>query len=364
MKKIYNFLILMIIGGGTMVAQPTLTQANFVQNVGDTVFYYLADTLTTTLNPTVGANVVFDYTTVKSLNLTQTTQYLAPSSTPGASDFPTADYAEKSDAASSNYIYSKSNTDSLYTIGFIADINGFGTVTAKYSSDPETVIKFPFNYNDNYTDNYSGVFSTIYMGIVPVSTNGAGTVTVNADAWGRLDLPNSVSIDSVIRVSRTEHVVTDPIVVPPPVSTTIAPLTIDATVVSYYKPSQSKAPILSFIEGSYEQNGSIVASNKTVISQYPLVVGVKEYKFAKEVNLYPNPTANGNTVLSFNMDKSVNANIVVKNNLGQTVKEIYNGNLSAGKNTFNIETANYPAGIYFVNVLVDDAQITRKLIVE
>jgi len=364
MKKIYGLILFMIAGAMVSIAQPTLTQANFVHNIGDSTHYFLADTNTTTLNPTIGANVVFDYTTVKSIQLDQTDLYLDPAGTPGAADFPTADYAEKTNLADTNYIYSQSDNDSLFTIGFIADISGFGTVTAEYNNDAEAVMRFPFNYGDNYVDNYSGVFSTLYLGVIPVSTPAAGNVSVNADAWGRLELPYSVSFDSVLRVTRIEHVVTDPIVIPPPASTTIDPLTIDAIVVSYYKPSESKSPIMSFIEGSYSQNGSIVASNKTIISQYPLVVGIEEHDLAKSVSLYPNPVSKGNSTLSFNMEATADAQIQLMNNLGQKVKDVYRGKLNTGLNTFNLETETLSSGVYFVNILLEDGKITKKLIVE
>ncbi len=363
MKKNYFLLICLFTISLFAVAQPTLTQANFIGSIGDSTLYYAADTNTTTVDPTIGANVIFDYDSIISLNLTQTNYILDPTGTPGASDFPSADFAEKASSSNTNYVYSKIFTDSLANIGFIADITGFGEVTATYD-DPEVIMKFPFNYGDSYTNAYSGTFSTLFNGFIPVTTNGAGSVTVEADAWGTLLLPNAVMIDSVIRVKRVEQVITDAIIIPPPFSQTIDPLTIDATVISYYKPSESKAAIMSFIEGAYSQNGSVVASNKTIISQYPLVIGVKEYELANEVKLYPNPSANGTTTLSFKLKNASTVSIQLLNNLGQLVENVYSGKLPSGTNRYDISTAQFSRGVYFVNILVDDAKMTQKLIVE
>lgn len=364
MKKLYTLFTLLVIGVLTVMAQPTLTQANFVHNIGESTFYYLADTNTTTLNPTLGANVIFDYTTVDALGISQTDFYVDPASTVGAADFPTADYCEKTNLGDTNFIYSKSNVDSLFTVGFIADITGFGVVTAKYNLDPETVMKFPFNYGDFYTDNYSGTFDVNYSGI-PVSTNGEGNVAVAADAWGRLDLPFATSFDSVIRIRRVEHAVTDTIFIPFPFNLEILPITIDAIVVSYYKPSHGKSPILSFIEGTYQQDGTVIASNKTIACQYPLLAtDVKEYELSKSLNLYPNPTQNGQSVLSFNIENTATAKVELLSNLGQTISTIYQGQVNAGVNKFDINTSSLSSGVYFVNILLDNAKITRKLIVE
>jgi hypothetical protein len=364
MKKLYTLFSFLVIGAATAIAQPTLTQANFVHNIGESTFYYLADTNTTTLNPTLGPNVVFDYTTVDAIGISQTDFYVDPTSTVGASDFPTADYCEKTNLGDTNFIYSKSNIDSLYTIGFIADITGFGVVTAKYDEDPETVMKFPFNYGDFYTDDYSGTFFVNYSGI-PVSTNGQGNVLVASDAWGRLDLPFATSFDSVIRVRRVEHAVTDTIFIPFPFNLEILPITIDAIMVSYYKPSHGKSPILSFVEGTYQQDGVVIASNKTIACQYPLLAtDVKEYELSKSLSLYPNPTQNGQSVLSFKVENTAKGKVELLNNLGQTITQVYQGQVNAGLNKFDINTANLSSGIYFVNVLLDNTKITRKLIVE
>ncbi|MCB0409281.1 MAG: hypothetical protein KDD29_03620, partial [Flavobacteriales bacterium] len=61
MKKNYFLLICFISISFFVVAQPTLTQANFVGSIGDSTLYYAADTNTTTVDPTIGANVIFDY---------------------------------------------------------------------------------------------------------------------------------------------------------------------------------------------------------------------------------------------------------------------------------------------------------------
>lgn len=365
MKKIYLLFIFVFSGVVASIAQPTLTQANFVHTIGESTFYYLADTNTTTLNPTLGPNVVFDYTNVLSLGISQTDYYVDPSTTPGAASFPTADYCEKTNLGDTNFIYSKSNIDSLFTIGFIADINGFGVVTAKYDQDPETVMKFPFNYGNFYTDDYSGTFDVNYSGI-PVSTQGVGDVTVAADAWGRLDLPFATSFDSVIRIRRVEHAVTDTIFIPFPFNLEILPITIDAIVVSYYKPSHGKSPILSFIEGTYQQDGAVIASNKTIACQYPLLpTDVKTYEFSKSINLYPNPSVEGNTQLTLNIDKSERVKVEVLNNLGQRMFTSYDGLLNAGLNTLNISTTSLNSGVYFVNITLDNnSRISKKLIIQ
>lgn len=361
MKKLIQLFTLFIVLSSSVVAQPILTQSNFVIAFTDSVDYNIADT-NTVVNTTVGANVVFDYSNLKGYGMVQKAYYLNPASTPGASSFPTATLSEKSDASNENYTYSKSSVDSVTNVGFIADIIDFGLTTAKYNVNPEITMKFPFTYGDSFTDPYAGSFSAVISGFT-VTTNAAGSVDVVADAWGRLDLPNSVSIDSVLRVKRVEYLITDPIVIP--LAPTIPPITVEATIINYYKPSISKAPILSFIEGSYSQNGSVIQENSTVLSKFPIIISVDELNIEKNIELFPNPSINNVVNLSILLENSTDVQVELLNTLGQTIQQVANKKFVAGKSILKIDTSDLKSGVYLVSVTLNKKTKTiKKLIVE
>lgn len=361
MRKIAQIFILYVAVCSSAIAQPILTQSNFVINYTDSVDYNIADT-NTIVNTTVGANVVFNYTTLKGYGMIQKAYYLNPAVTPGASSFPTATLSEKSDASNENYTYSKNSVDSVTNLGFIANIIDFGLTTAKYNTDPEVTMKFPFTYGDSYIDPYSGSFSVVISGFT-VTTDAAGSVDVVADAWGRLDLPNSISIDSVLRVKRVEYLITDSIIIP--FSPIIPPITVEATIINYYKPSISKAPILSFVEGSFSQNGTVIQENSTVLSKFPIIISVDESTLEKNIELYPNPSNNNTTNLSVLLDKPTDVQVELLNTLGQTLQHVANKKLVAGKTTLKIDTSKLESGIYFVSISIDKrAKFIKKLIID
>lgn len=361
MKKLLQLFTLIIVFSSSIIAQPILTHSNFVIAYTDSIDYHIADT-NTIVNTTVGANVVFDYSNLKGFGMVQKAYYLNPASTPGASSFPTATLSEKSDASNENYSFSKSSLDSVTNLGFIADIIDFGLTTAKYNVNPEITMKFPFTYGNSFTDPYAGSFSAVISGFT-VTTNAAGSVDVVADAWGRLDLPNSVSIDSVLRVKRVEYLITDPIIIP--LAPTIPALTVEATIINYYKPSISKAPILSFIEGKYSQSGSVIQENSTVLSKFPIIISVDELNLEKNIELYPNPSINNVTNLNILLEKPADVQVELLNTLGQTIQQVVNQKLATGKNTLKIETSNLKRGIYFVSVTLNKSTKTiKKLIIE
>ncbi len=360
MKKL--FLMLIVLVTINVVAQPILTNSNFVYSYPDSVVYIVADS-NSVLDSTTGANVVFDYTKLRTYGLTQTGYYSNPSLTAGSSDFPSANLAENSSVSTQNYIYTLNSTDSVTNLGFIANVTGFGLTTAKYNVDPEVTMKFPFAYGNSYTDNYAGSFSANVTLVGLVTTNAAGSVTIEADAWGTLIFSSTLSIDSVVRVKRVESMVTDSIILTPFPSP--GRITVNATIISYYKPSVSKAPILSYVDGSYAQDGNVIQSSKTWVSKYPIAfVSVEEVNIFSSVELYPNPTKD-NSTLMIETEKSANLNVELLNTLGQNVMQITNAKTNVGKNKFLIDTSKIPSGIYFVTINVDGKMTSsRKLVVE
>ena len=361
MKKLI-LLYACIIITSLAIAQPILTNSNFVYSYPDSVVYIVADS-SSVLDTTTGANVIFDYTKLRTYGLTQTGYYVNPALTSGASDFPTANLAENSSVSTQNYIYTLNSTDSVTNLGFIANVTGFGLTTAKYNVNPEVVMKFPFSYGNSYTDNYAGSFSANVALVGLVTTNATGSVTIQADAWGTLIFSSTLSIDSVIRVKRVESMVTDPIILSP--LPNIPPITVNATMISYYKPSVSKAPILSFVYGSYTQNGTVIDSTSSVVSKYPIAfVSVDEINTFSSIQLYPNPTNNVATLL-IEAEKAADVNVNLLNSLGQQVLQITNSKTIVGKNQFLIDTSKIPSGIYFVTINVDGKMTSsRKLVVE
>lgn len=361
MKKIYSIFFLSVILNITGIAQPILTESNFTYNYPDSAVYYIADSLSV-LDTTIGANVIFDYTKLRGYGLNQTGYYINPASTPSSGDFPTANMAENTDVTPQNFVYTLSSVDSVTNLGFVADITGFGLTTGKYDVDPEAIMRFPFSFGDNYTDNYAGSFS---VNIPPVvSTDAVGSVSITADAWGQLIFSSTLSFDSVLRVTRIENTVTDTVVLSP--FPNILPLTVTATIINYYKPSVSKAPLLSFVDGSYSQNGSVVQSNKTVVSQYPMAfVSVEEIKLLNSITLYPNPSAKRVTTLTLTLEKPTKIKVDILNTLGQSIIKIAEKEFFSGKNKIEINTTTLSSGIYFVAIEIDGkTKGAKKLIIE
>lgn len=360
MKKLFLTFIIAFTFCSSAIAQPTLTQANFSFNFPDSVVYFIADSLSL-IDNTVGPDVTFDYSRLRGYGQLQTGYYFDPTTTAGAASFPTATLAENTDASPQNFIYTLSTIDSLTTIGFLADISGFGLTTGKYNVDPEKIMDFPFNYGDSFTDNYAGSFSANISPIGLVTTNAAGTVNISADAWGKLIFSSSLAFDSVIRVTRVENTITDPIVS----IVTIPAITVHAVMTNYYKPAISKAPLLSFVDGYYMQSGSIIQSTKTIVSQYPMpIVSIEELTIFNSLELYPNPTSNI-TTLSLTTLKPLKIKIEVLNSLGQSILEIANTEAITGLNNFEIPTNQLSPGLYFISVQLDGkSKGAKKLIVE
>lgn len=361
MKHIYSCLIFVLFSFTSIIAQPILNQNNFTFNFPDSTIYFIADS-NSVLDNSIGANVVFNYDSLKGYGMLQKAFYIDPTTTALTSSFSTASLAEKSDASTQNFIYSLSSADSVTNLGFVANVVGFGLTTAKYNLDPEAIIRFPFTFGNSYSDNYAGSFSVNHAIAGLVTTNASGTVNISADAWGKLDLPHALSFDSVIRVTRVENSITDPI----NVGVIIPAISVNATITNYYKPSISKAPLLSFVDGSYTQNGSIIQSSKTVVSQYPIgIVSVNEINILNSIELYPNPSENNHTTLTLTIENPTKIKVAVLNALGQEICKIAGTQLIFGNNKFQINTSKFLPGIYFVSIEIDGkVKGARKLIVD
>jgi len=102
-------------------------------------------------------------------------------------------------------------------------------------------------------------------------------------------------------------------------------------------------------------------SGETKLYKSSIAAGVaSSVKNVESINLYPNP-ASGVTNLSINLTQNETVNITVLNTLGQEVFTSKSNNFNAGENNVTINTENWAAGTYFINVSTSKGSSNQKL---
>jgi hypothetical protein len=79
-------------------------------------------------------------------------------------------------------------------------------------------------------------------------------------------------------------------------------------------------------------------------------------------NNFPNPFATTTTV-DFKLTNATNVSYDVVDMTGKTVLSVNNGNMAAGSHQIKLDGTSWANGIYYFTVKTDDAQITRKIVV-
>lgn len=80
-----------------------------------------------------------------------------------------------------------------------------------------------------------------------------------------------------------------------------------------------------------------------------------------EIVIYPNPTLN-NTMMSLKLLKRSSINVEVYNGIGQLIKLTPTETYEAGLQEVNLETSEFPTGVYFIKTIVDDKEYIKKTV--
>jgi Secretion system C-terminal sorting domain len=94
------------------------------------------------------------------------------------------------------------------------------------------------------------------------------------------------------------------------------------------------------------------------------VVGLKKLNAdAINFSVAPNPIAGGTANVSFSVPggKAEQGSVIVTDMMGRTVATLANGTIAAGKQQFNLNTANLASGQYIVKLVLGDKVATRKV---
>lgn len=339
--------------GSKAFAQPIITSANMF-SVGDTRIDYIADTNNVDYG-TGGANKTWDYSNIKLTSSSPdsiVTKYVAPSSTPYASDFPGATLSSNS-TGSGSYTYIKyDNSTATATLIGLAQSAGGTTLIETYDK-PELIAKFPINSSLNVTNNFSATYVangfTIYR---------TGYITLKADGYGTLKLPRN-TYSNVLRLY--DHSVTS-----------------DSF---YYQGSSSvetvitdgygfeapgiKTTLLSISRNDIYQDGFQLSGGKSVTYYDRAKASITEKNnfVAGSVKIFPNPVQNQCT-LFVESDNNAPALITVNTMMGQVVKTYSNLSLRNGSNSFTIDMSEYEKGFYMVRLQAGGQSTSQKILLQ
>ncbi len=92
-------------------------------------------------------------------------------------------------------------------------------------------------------------------------------------------------------------------------------------------------------------------------------VGIDEESNVSDLRIYPNPFNNEATI-EFNLEETQNIAVNVFDVTGKVVQSFPNSVYSAGNYKLNVDGSALQNGLYYVNIVSDDAVITRKLILD
>ncbi|MFH1319035.1 MAG: T9SS type A sorting domain-containing protein [Bacteroidota bacterium] len=92
-----------------------------------------------------------------------------------------------------------------------------------------------------------------------------------------------------------------------------------------------------------------------------LTSGITEITAQFDITIYPNPFTN-NTNMVFSLSKSQNVKMKIINLIGKTVYSIDMGVLQAGDHTIQLNGEGLSSGIYFIDFMIGDSSLTRKIV--
>lgn len=322
----------------TTSAQITITQAD-IAPIG-TVVYSGTDTfyVGTPVAPG-GANMTWDFSNLID-DTGDTLAFVDATTLPDYSSFPSSNFGVLTGDGTG---YTILNSTGLRAIGQVASIQG--QPLKAYLNPPETIIKFPANYNDAYSDSSIAFAQFPYSGqagVDSVRMKITKVKQVNIDAWGSLTVPFGTF--NVIR--QREDIVQDD--------------TIDAHLTGFppiVPPSWTNVQTSQTIKThySYWANGvgypimevdSDVVSGQVDITwllQSPQA-GIKEQITANSSLVYPNPAADN---VFIKLGQNEVATVEVIDMVGRQVRVINNQSVVAAINLNGLSNGLYSYKIVY-----------------
>lgn len=326
-------------------AQITLTSAD-APSIGD-IFVTVNDTvsITTTTPGANGASVAWDFSSLQNNGL-DTVEWIDPSSTPYAADFPTANIVQK---FSAGYNYMNKTSSMLEAVG----VTAYDTLRINFS-DNLIYFQFPMTYGSSFNDFASfdkkiRYDTTITVSGFPVTIDSVRlkrdiNYTKDALGWGSLITPTN-SYSDVLKFNSHEIDVDSLWAHSSSFGWTLFQNSKDSTdTYEWFENGLGNA--LLTINSKHDTVTSINYYNTTITS-------INNNILSNNNNIYPNPASDKifinseNKIVAISIFDITGKIIIEKNNIQENA----------------IDVSNIKSGIYFCKIIDNKGKIsTQKLI--
>ncbi|MFK7906577.1 MAG: T9SS type A sorting domain-containing protein [Chitinophagales bacterium] len=347
--KFYSLALLFIFfTSNSTFAQPMIT-ADSAPELGSSIQISIVDPepLGNLVLPS-GEGIIWDFS-ASTVTQTRVATFIDAAESDVSIFFPNADIALSYDngglplgSFNLKYDFFALFNDSLLNVGFSTES---GTVI-NYNN-PLTAFTFPFQFGDMVEDDFSVNFE---IGASTVTE--AGTLTIEADAYGTVLLPNE-EIDNLLRIKTTrnyyqafEDNVLDTIFY-------------EEERLAWYA-ADKIYPVLSVTTEMVSTNPS---PQTRIYFTGDVETSIEEYLPTASIEAYPNPSS-GAFQVKYDLLQSTDVQLNVYNNMGQLIQNAGGGRQSAGSQTTAIDLTGQAQGIYFVEMILNETErIVHKLMV-
>ena len=302
--------------------------------------------LTPNLNSIVGNTAQWDYSQAYGLSQTQLLEVIDPSTTANSSDFLGATKAMRIENSITNYFSSSANE--RISQGFFFEEPNFGAIIAKYDTDAQTTMEYPFAFGNTVSDVFSGSLEFEFNG-TPQTPDFDGNSIATIDGQGTLKLPDGSILQNVIRYKLVDTIFSQ--------VSFIIPIDIEIIRNQYeYYHSSSTLPV--FIHASlavYQQTSATPVLEQTVVLSSVEPTNKVSVSTIEQIDftVFPNPS---NGSIQCTGDFAEDATVTVLDPSGRVVvasKSIYSGE--------SIDLTHLQNGVYHLIIESKGYRNTQKI---
>jgi len=340
MKHAYPVLLSTLLFAGTAAlprqasAQPIIDQSNFAASPGESFVLNASAWMDPGAS---GANVTWDFSGLD-VDTTFTLTYLDPTTTPMTDSFPTATVAH---AEGSGYAYRSFDATGGYYLGYHMDPDW----VVDYQ-DPEMTFQFPCTYGAQWVDD---LFADVGPG---PSWYYAGSINAEADGHGTLILPYG-TFTNVLRLHLTRSYTLE------------TPWPEDGfyvdTIYYYLHPGTHYPLVEVFTNSSGEESGEPIVTTGVRWLGDPFA-GMQA-PVAPANTLIAVAQGDGLVRLDLSLQTGGAATIDVIDAAGRTVAQDRMG-FGAGASSHTLAVSTLRPGLYIVRMLLNDQQMTTRLVMQ